>query len=114
MRIVLLVVMLVAFAGCMHLQSVTRNVDEAPRMIEVVSSIVPIGTPVDEAQRFMEREGFKCKREQNAGFLERKGLDYIYCERTSGFGFTRDWRVAVVHRNGKVVEVLANTWINGI
>ena len=114
MRVVLMALMLAAFAGCINLQSVTRDINEKPRMIEVVSSIVPIDTPVDEAQRFMEREGFQCTRETNANFLDREGLDYISCKRVDGFGLvTRQWRIAVVHRDGKVVEVLAERWLLG-
>lgn len=83
-------------------------------MTEAVLSKVPVGTPVDDAQRFMEREGFKCSRSTNAEFLDRKGLDYIYCDRSEGSGFVqRRWQVAVVHRDGKVVEVLASTGLVG-
>lgn len=53
-------------------------------MVEVVLDRVPVDTPVADAQRFMEREGFTCSRSTNAEFLDRKGLDYVYSDRSEG------------------------------
>ncbi len=82
-------------------------------MVEAVLGQAPVGTPVDDAQKFMEREGFSCSRSTNAAFLDRKGLDYIYCDRSEGGIVQRRWQVAVVHKDGKVVEVLASTGLVG-
>jgi hypothetical protein len=83
-------------------------------MIEAVLVRVPIGTSVEEAQRFMELEGFACSRNTNESFLDRTGLDYIYCDRSEGRGWvSRRWQVAIVHRDRKVVEVLASTGLIG-
>ncbi len=103
----------VAAPGCAGTRSATRGIDEPERMAEAVISGVPIGTPVDEARRFMEREGFQCRRKANAEFLDRGGLDYLYCNRYEGGIVKRRWQVAVVHREGKVVEVLASTGLVG-
>jgi len=114
MRVALIAVALVAVAGCAGTRSVTRDIQEPPRMVEAVLAQIPVGTPVDDAQRFMEREGFACSRNTNAEFLDRKGLDYVYCDRSEGSGFVqRRWQVAVIHRDGKVVEVLASTGLVG-
>ena len=92
----------------------TRGIEEPPRMVEAILAQVPVGTPVDDAQRFMEREGFKCSRSTNAAFLDRTGLDYVYCDRWEASGFVkRRWQVAIVHRDGKVTEVLASTGLVG-
>ena len=114
MRIALTAAVLAAITGCTSTRSVTRGIEEPPRMIEAVLGQVPIGNTVEDAQRFMEREGFTCSRNSNKPFLDRKRLDYIYCDRSDGSGFVqRRWQVAVVHRDGKVVEVLASTGLVG-
>ena len=82
-------------------------------MVETVQGQVPPGTPVDEALRFMEREGFKCSRTVNGSFGERNGLDYLYCDRSEGGIVQRRWQAAIVHRDGKVAEVLARTGLVG-
>ena len=82
-------------------------------MVEAVLGRVPVGTPIDDAQRFMEREGFTCSRSTNEPFLDRTGLDYLYCDRSEGGVTFRRWQVAVVHRDGKVTEVRASTGLVG-
>ncbi len=91
----------------------TRGIAEGPRMVQAVLGQVPVGTPIDDAQRFMEREGFTCSRSTNEHFLDRTKLDYIYCDRSEGGLVSRRWQVAVVHRDGKVTEVLASTDLAG-
>jgi hypothetical protein len=113
MRVALTAAVLIAVAGCTGTRSATRGIEEPPRMVEAILAQVPVGTAVDDAQRFMEREGFACSRKTNAGFLDRSGLDYIYCDRSEGTVVSRRWQVAVVHRDGKVVEVLASTGLVG-
>jgi len=95
-------------------QSVTSGIEEPPRMVAVVLGHVPAGTAVDDAQRFMEREGFSCSRKTNAAFLDREGLDHVLCYRSDDSGWVqRRWQVAVVHRDGKVTEVMASTGLVG-
>ena len=97
--------------GCAGVPTVTRGVDEPPRMVDAVLGRVPVGTPVDDAQRFMESEGFACSR--NVNQEDGVGLDYLYCDRSDGGLFSwvsQRWQVSVFHRDGKVIEVKANTW----
>jgi hypothetical protein len=114
MRVALTGVILAALASCTNTRSITRDISEVPRMMEAVLAQAPVGTPIAEVQSFMEREGFKCSLCTNDAFLDRKGLDFIYCDRFDGGGFVkRRWQVAVVYRDGKVVEVLASTGLVG-
>ena len=78
-------------------------------MIRVVLTHVPVGSTVNDAQRFLEQEGFQCSRHTNDTFQGHKGVDYIYCDREGGWLIYRRWQLAIVHRDGKVVEVLAST-----
>jgi hypothetical protein len=48
---------LVAAGGYTGTRSVTRSIEDPHRMVEAVLGQVPVGTPVDEAERFMEHEG---------------------------------------------------------
>jgi hypothetical protein len=103
--------------GCAGPRFYTRDIGDAPRMAEAVIAHVPVGTPIEEAQRFMEREGFSCSRRGNAAWAGRTGLDYLYCNRvhpTSGFNMIETrWQVAIVHHDGKVTEVLVERWLTG-
>jgi hypothetical protein len=105
--------MLLSAAGCDRPRHITHGIEEPRRMTEAILRQIPAGTPIDDAQQFMEQEGFKCSREDNEAFRDPSGMNYIYCVRSEGSIVTRRWQVAVVHRKGKVVEVLAITWLIG-
>jgi hypothetical protein len=82
-------------------------------MTSVILSQVPINTALEDAQKFMELEKFSCSRSSDAEFGDRKGLDYLYCDRSEGWIVQRRWQVAVVHQDSKVTEVLASTGLVG-
>ena len=113
MRRACLILLLLAAASCTSSRAGTRGIEEPPQMVAAVLGRIPLGTPVEEAQGFMEREGFRCSRIANAAFGERNGLDYVYCDRTEGTVVSRRWQVALVYRDGLVVEVLASTGLVG-
>ena len=107
---------LAAAVGSAGLPTVTRDVAGPPRMVEAVLGRVPVGTPVEDAHRFMESEGFACSREVNDEDDDADGLDCLYCDRSDGGLFSwvlRRWQVSIYHRDGKVVEVKANTGFVG-
>lgn len=112
-------------------------------MIETVRELIPDGTTIAEAQRLMERQGFRCRLVSNGSFVSmqdweelwlgegsdkrtteslmngpkgRTGLDFLLCERDEGFWAweSHTWRLALVHREGKVVEVLADPGWSGL
>ena len=61
-------------------------------------------------------QGFKCEATKNGEWRDHKGIDFISADRTDdthSWWVTRTWTVAVVHENGKVTEVLVNTWLTG-
>jgi hypothetical protein len=83
-------------------------------MVELILSHVPVGTPIEDASRFMEREGFECSRSTDAEVPDRK-RDYLYCNRWESIGFlvSRRWHVSIAYRDGKVTEVTASTGLVG-
>ncbi len=110
MRFALTTAVLVGLIGCVGPPSVTRQIDDPPRMVEVILAHVPAGTPIGDAQRFMEREGFKCSRETNA-LVPGRETDYLFCDRYDSVGWwvAQRWHVSIAHRDGKVAEVEAST-----
>ena len=114
MRHLLLAVAL-SVAGCAGARAVTHGISDPPKMISTLREHVPVGTPVSDAQAFLEREGFKCQQKTNAPFGDRVGLDYVYCDRSRSEGgvVSRRWQIALVHRDGKVTEILATTGLIG-
>jgi hypothetical protein len=88
----------------------TDDIEDPNRMTAIIHEHLPPGTPIDDAQKFMESEGFKCSRSNNGRFLDREGIDYLYCDRHDGGNcdfVTRRWQIAIVHQNEKVVEIIA-------
>jgi hypothetical protein len=84
---------------------VTRRVKSDAEMVVIIRGEIRVGTSIDNAQRFMEREGFTCQRE-----IGRKGWILVSCKRSDKDGPTivRDWRVDLNCRDGKLVDVAAS------
>jgi hypothetical protein len=104
--------LVLAVGGCGP-ASVTRDVEDPPRMVEVILGRIPVGTPLSEAERFMTSEGFACRHTADGAFLDRRGLSYLSCDRSTGVVVQRRWQVAIGARDGKVDEVLASTGLIG-
>jgi hypothetical protein len=102
---------LAAFWGFSH--SKTRGFEEPAVMVKVILDEAPVGSSVETARRFMEREGFLCKEETNASLGEKTGIDYLSCWRSEGWIVFTRWDVFIVHRDGKVVEVVARQLLTG-
>src|SRR5262249_4672348 len=60
----------------------TSDINDPAEMEQVILRAIPIGTPIDKAQRFMEEEGFKCSRRTGERWGNRVRLDYVSCRRT--------------------------------
>ena len=110
MRILSLIALLALTSGCasnrIGFYENAKRAKDDDRMIETIKTIVPIGTPIDEAQRRVEHEGFECKLSEQ---------DSLVCKRNESAGFmvSRRWVVALVHRDGKVAEVLVRSELTG-
>ena len=86
-------------------------------MVEVIRKAVPPDTPLKNAWEFMQREGFTCSEMFNESFGDAQaesGIDFLYCWRRDGRSLVkRRAQVAIVHRDGKVTNVLASTNTEG-
>jgi len=67
------------------------------------------------ARAVMEANGFTCREMKNADFLDRRGIDYLYCDRVKTVGFMagRRWQAALVEKEGKVMDVIVGTGLIG-
>src|SRR5947209_3163995 len=81
LRSTLLALVLLAGLGC---SGPTRGLKDPSKMKGVVLKAVPVGSRIEEARRFMEREGFRCSPQTKSSFADhdgtRKGIDYLYCD----------------------------------
>jgi hypothetical protein len=61
-------------AGCAGGPSATRALEQPADMTAAVQSHIPPGTLIADAQRFMEREGFRCTPTLKGDWGDRTGL----------------------------------------
>jgi hypothetical protein len=107
--------------------------DQIEREIE---RLIPIGTPVAQAKKIMDRNGFKCEYVVHGTFTRSRGdgspdivlrnADLLSCHRArlgcffpiwpsrNLFFFpAQDWICAFEHKEGSVTRVFAKTWLTG-
>jgi len=119
--------------GCGHSSQFTWKIDDPVVMKSVLAEHVPHGTPVADARRFMESEGFDCRECSNGSFIERTwfgdreprydGIDFTDCDRVQNLGIykgsfggllmSRNWRVALVNDGNAVTDILVSHYIDG-
>jgi hypothetical protein len=63
----------------------------------------------------MRANGFRCEPKKNEAFLDRTGIDYLYCDRERAVGLMvgRRWQVAFVDKGGWVMDILVGTGLIG-
>ena len=93
----------------------TSGITTVEKMIKVIDSKVPVGTPVAKARKFMEGQGFKCSVTKNGSWDKHEHVDYLYCTRSEKEAFLVDrrWIIALIYRDDKVVKIEANTGLVG-
>lgn len=98
----------------------TAGLNDVQKMKSAILAHVPIGTTIDDARKFMEKERFRCSEFTNAIFTmnggTRKGIDFTYCERKDNAGLleVRIWDVALVVVDEKVTEILVDESVFGL
>lgn len=93
----------------------TAGIEEPLVMKSTIAENVPKGTPLTDAQHFMEREGFKCSVTRNGSYSDRDGIDYIYCDRHDRVDawVSRRWQIALVLEGDAVVDVFVSHGLIG-
>lgn len=98
-----------------------------------IARIIPIGTPVAQAKKIMERNDFKCRYEVHATFARPpvgggrsenvlSDADILLCHRNRPgclipiwpYGWMQqDWFCAFEHKEGAVTRIFAKAWLTG-
>ena len=106
MRVIALIFISIA-SGCAHREQLSGVQAEA---ISQVQRWVPIGTPVGEAIRIMERHGFAC-------MLTDHGATYLDCDYQSSGSISKSvlvcGRASFSVMDGKVSAVQMKTYLKG-
>lgn len=116
MRCITMHIMLwIVACGCALPSPSLRLSDNAPDTRREILAAIPPGTPIDRAAAIMRSNGFKCEPMRKADFLDRRGIDYLYCDRERAVGLMvgRRWQVALVEEKGRVMDVLVGTGLIG-
>ena len=101
------VVLLLGCARDTQVVRVTAGIEQPALMQSTLVKNIPKGTPLADAKRFMEREGFECSITRNGSFSGRDGIDYIYCDRHDRVDIwvSRRWQIALVLEDDTVADV---------
>lgn len=90
-----------------------------------VRDIIPLGTPLVDAQRIMEHEGFKCTWKPSGLFVERASwqkniaehekLPHLCCDRCDAeqIIMTTNWSIALVAKDGQVSDIIVSVFVDG-
>jgi hypothetical protein len=102
--------------GCATLNrgTVTRQPGGQDMKSAILGS-VPVGSSIDVARQFMEREGFTCRDERNQTVNGQPGVDYLSCRRNdpAGHWVSQEWIVSIIFRDGHVTDVQVSSGLTG-
>jgi hypothetical protein len=93
-----------------------RMLKDSKSMKAEILKHIPLGTAVEDAQKKMEENSFKCALKQNRSFAETEDdgsqrihekCDYLYCDLELPITeyCRRRYQIAMVHDSGIVVEI---------
>ena len=85
----------------------TRGITNLRQMRAVVAETLPAGLSLTEAERRMEREGFRCSKSSS---------NELYCDRIEGGLFSpvkRKWQVIVSLKGDRVADATVTTGLIG-
>jgi len=93
------------------------GMETADEMRASLLKIIPVGTPVSEAETLLQNQGFEVQRMTNASFVEndklREHIDYLYGNMSEGIVVQRRWQVSIVHDQNAVREISVSTSLVG-
>lgn len=100
----------IALSGCSHTAELSEQPSVAASQIE---HWVPLGSTAGDALRVMRQHGFACSTVTNGTFGNLRGVNYLYCDHSSGGIVQRRWQAALVLAGGKVSGVQVSTGLVG-
>ena len=103
-----------------------RMYADAKAMKKEIIKKIPVGTPIQDAKRVMEENGFNCAFMEDSAFSEdqdgdpqrqivHEGQDFLLCHKSKTVAplMMREWNVIIVHKAEMVSEVFVNVGITG-
>ncbi len=89
--------------------------ERAENTRETLLSHIPIGSNDMFAKKTMEDNIFSCKYTKKGEFLEKKNIDFLYCDREDqkGFLISRRWQIAIILKNNIVEDIQVSTGLSG-
>ncbi|MCY1078714.1 hypothetical protein [Archangium lansingense] len=114
---------LLALVGCAR-HSLPPELTTAEAARSWVLGEVPVGSPIEDAQRLLQTHGCRCQSMTGADFAPQapsgdesawRGIDYVYCDlrQSTGLLQARRWQFALVERDGKLADVGVSTGLIG-
>ena len=102
MRPLFLALLVCMLCGCSETPRLSKNPEAAKQQIE---KLVPVGTSRDEAMRILTEFGFECSV-QTGRYGDETFKEYIYGDYRANAGWvdSNDWAIAVILKDGQVVD----------
>lgn len=109
-----LYVVVLTIAGCRSTPRPQPDImmrDDEAAMEDEILRHLPAGTPIEEAERFMAANGFKCSREVDS----QDGAPYLFCDiqRPTTWPVSRRWMITMKYDEEKVTSVRVKTGLIG-
>ena len=104
-----LILAVASLLGCARRPAITDGAEDVASWNRRLQAAVPLGTPLDQAQSTMERNGFHCTRPATVA-------DPLWCDKHSGGRLTlvsRRWLASMELQGQRVTAVRGNTGLIG-
>lgn len=104
-----LILAVIPLVGCARRPTITDGAEDVASWNRQLQAAVPLGTPLDQAQSTMERNGFHCVRPATVA-------DPLWCDKRSGGRLTmvsRRWLATMELQGQRVATVRGNTGLIG-
>ena len=89
--------------------------ESADKTRETLLTHIPLGSNDMFAKKTMEDNNFSCKHIKKGEFLEKRNIDFLYCdhEDQKGFLISRRWQIAIILKNNIVEDIQVSTGLSG-
>ena len=116
MKSIIAITVLVSILATSCYMKIVLNENPDETRISILKNI-PAGTDINDAKTLMERNGFTCKLIKDSSFSDSRNvyehLDFLYCDKESGFIIGKRWQVAIVSENLLVKDVYVSYGLTG-
>jgi hypothetical protein len=106
-----MIILFLFFSSAVFAQDKIHFYEDTAQMRKEMLSHIPIGTPIETAEKIMNANKCDCSymkdEEFAAGKILHSHIDYLYCFHDQPCIWSSDhWQIAIVYKEGKVTDVL--------